>query len=82
VSGQAIMDRFMARKLYQEDARHDFVPQYVGSNIMKTTLYILTILLNRQIFAETKKGEDFGFRHVQTIYQGETSLYFGGSINE
>jgi hypothetical protein len=41
---------------------------------MKTTLYILTILLTGQIFAQTKKAEDFGFRHIQTIYQGDTSL--------
>jgi hypothetical protein len=29
-----------------------------------------------------EKAEDIGFRHIQTIYQGDTSLYFGGSINE
>jgi hypothetical protein len=49
---------------------------------MKTTLYILTILLTGQIFTQTKKAEDFGFRHIQTIYQGDTSLYFRVSINE
>jgi hypothetical protein len=32
--------------------------------------------------AQTKKAEDFGLRHIQTIYQGDTSLYFGVSINE
>ena len=44
-------------------------------------LYILTILLTGQIFAQTKKAEDFGFRHIQTIYKGDTSLYFR-SINK
>jgi len=32
--------------------------------------------------AETQKAEDFGFRRVQTIYQGDTSHYFRESINE
>jgi hypothetical protein len=32
--------------------------------------------------AQTKKAEDFGFRHIQTIYQGDISLDFGVSINE
>jgi hypothetical protein len=36
----------------------------VGSNIMKTTLYILKLLLNGQIHPQTKKAEDFGFRPV------------------
>ncbi len=49
---------------------------------MKTTLYILTILLTGQIFAQTKKAEDFGFRHIQTTYQGDTALYFRVPIKE
>ena len=61
---------------------HAIQTEVVGSNIMKTTLYILTILLTGQILAQTKKAEDIGFRHIQTIYQGDTSLYFRGSINE
>ncbi len=46
----------------------------VGGNVMKTTLYILAALLAGQIFAQTKKAEDFGFRRMQTICQGDTSL--------
>jgi dienelactone hydrolase len=39
---------------------------------MKILLYILTILLTSQTFAQKNKAEDFGFRHLQTIYKGDT----------
>jgi hypothetical protein len=39
-------------------------------------------LIERTNIAQTKKAEDPGFGNNQTIYQGDTSLYFGVSINE
>ena len=39
---------------------------------MKTGFYILTIFLTAQVFAQKNKAEDFGFRHLQTIYKGDT----------
>jgi len=39
---------------------------------MKTAFYILTIFLTTQVFAQRNKAEDFGFRHLQTIYKGDT----------
>jgi dienelactone hydrolase len=39
---------------------------------MKPLLFILTILLTNQTFAQKNKAEDFGFKHLQTIYKGDT----------
>lgn len=39
---------------------------------MKTAFYILTIFLTTQVFAQKNKAKDFGFRHLQTIYKGDT----------
>ncbi|RAR75609.1 hypothetical protein CLV55_101309 [Flavobacterium aciduliphilum] len=39
---------------------------------MKTTIYILTIFMASQVLAQKNKAEDFGFRHFQTIYKGDT----------
>lgn len=38
---------------------------------MKTLIYILIFFLTTVIFAQTKKAEDFGFRHIQTIFKGD-----------
>ena len=45
------------------------------------TLHIDNLIDLTNIYAN-EKAEDFGFRHIQTIYQGDTSLYLGVSINE
>lgn len=39
---------------------------------MKNILYILTILISGQLFAQNKKPEDYGFRHLQTNYKNDT----------
>jgi dienelactone hydrolase len=39
---------------------------------MKNILYILTILISGQLFAQNKKPVDYGFRHLQTIYKNDT----------
>lgn len=38
---------------------------------MKTSLYILLLILTSQIYAQTKKAEDFGYRHIKTSYKGD-----------
>nr|WP_315199713.1 acyl-CoA thioester hydrolase/BAAT C-terminal domain-containing protein [uncultured Flavobacterium sp.] len=38
---------------------------------MKAIIYILTFLLATEIFAQTKKAEDYGFRYLQTIFKGD-----------
>ena len=45
--------------------------QTVGINIMKTLIYILTFFLTTELFAQTKKAEDFGYRHIQTTFNGD-----------
>lgn len=45
--------------------------QTVGINIMKTLIYILTFFLSTELFAQTKKAEDFGYRHIQTTFNGD-----------
>ena len=39
---------------------------------MRPLLFILTILLTTQTFAQKNNAEDFGYRHLQTIYKGDT----------
>ena len=39
---------------------------------MKNLFYLLTILLTTSVFAQKNKAEDFGFRHLQTTYHGDT----------
>jgi hypothetical protein len=39
---------------------------------MKTILYIFTILISGHLFAQNKKPEDYGFRHLQTTFQKDT----------
>jgi dienelactone hydrolase len=39
---------------------------------MKSTLCIYLLLLTTQVFSQKNKPEDFGFRHMQTKYRGET----------
>jgi hypothetical protein len=48
---------------------------------MKDHAFVIDNLIDWTNIAQTKKAEDFGFRHIQTIYQGETSLKFRVSIN-
>jgi hypothetical protein len=67
-------DRLNWKLAFMSKRATDFFLLNAGSNITKTTLYILAILLSGDIFAQTKKAEDIGFRHIQTIYQGDTSL--------
>jgi esterase/lipase len=38
---------------------------------MKFNFSIFFILLFLQVFSQTKKPKDFGFKHLQTIYQGD-----------
>jgi dienelactone hydrolase len=38
---------------------------------MKALIYILTFLISAQLFAQTKKAKDFGFIHIQTIFNGD-----------
>ena len=46
-------------------------PQNVGSNFMKTLISILTIFITTGLFAQNKSAEDFGFRHIETIFNGD-----------
>jgi len=39
---------------------------------MKTLLFIFTFLITTQLFAQHKRPEDFGYRHLQTLYKGDT----------
>jgi len=50
--------------------------KFVGSNILKTICYILTILLSGLTFSQTKKADDLGFIHQQSIYQTDAPVYF------
>lgn len=39
---------------------------------MKTVLYILTLFFVTKTFAQKNRPEDFDFKHLQTIYEGDT----------
>jgi dienelactone hydrolase len=39
---------------------------------MKVIIYISIIFLTSQVFGQLNKVEDFGFRHLQTIYKSDT----------
>ena len=41
-------------------------------NRIKSAFYIFTIFLTTQVFPQKNNPEDFGFRHMQTKYRGET----------
>jgi len=69
-------------RMFSQPARPGWLKMMANDFDVEFRFYILTILLTEQIFTQTKKAEDFGFRHIQTIYQGDTSLYFRVSINE
>lgn len=38
---------------------------------MKSLIYLLIFFLPTQLFAQTRKAEDFGFRHIWTIFNGD-----------
>ena len=38
---------------------------------MKTSLYLLILILTTQVFAQKNKPEDFGFRHLKITYKGD-----------
>ncbi len=40
--------------------------------IMKTPIIIAFLLINISLFGQNKRAEDYGFRHLQTIYNGDT----------
>lgn len=39
--------------------------------VMKTSLYLLILILTTQVFAQKNKPEDFGFRHLKITYKGD-----------
>lgn len=39
---------------------------------MKASLFLLLFLLSTRLPAQNKRPEDYGFRHLQTIYRGDT----------